>query len=372
MTRGVQEAKLGNVIDRFYEAAAQPALWRTVLHEASIALGAEGAELFPGPQARVRPVYSEPLDEAIATGLSEGWFADNPRVTRGLAALDTGAVITESMIFSPEELDRLPFNAEFVNRFGFQGFAALSLTSVGPSGVFLSVERRREQGIFSHREIALLGSMAPHLRRAVQVALQLSEARATGMLDCLDVMNCGGILLDALGNAMRLNAPARRHLGRGLALTHGQLTAGHRKANAALQRLIGSVLQPVPAHEAPARGAVAIPRPNRRPLIVHAAPVVGSARDVFQRAKAILTVVDPDEHPEPSEPVLSQAFGLSRSEVRVALELLKGQELKDIAHAHGTTLGTVRTQLKSIYAKTETHRQAELVALLGRMAPPMH
>jgi DNA-binding CsgD family transcriptional regulator len=83
-------------------------------------------------------------------------------------------------------------------------------------------------------------------------------------------------------------------------------------------------------------------------------------------------VVDPEQHPEPCEPVLSQAFGLSRSEVRVALELLRGRELREIAQAHGTTLGTVRSQLKSIYAKTETHRQAELVSLLGRMARPIH
>ena len=36
--RELNEEKLGAVIDRFYEAAAQPDLWQTVLHETSIAL----------------------------------------------------------------------------------------------------------------------------------------------------------------------------------------------------------------------------------------------------------------------------------------------------------------------------------------------
>ncbi len=48
--RGLQEAKLGIMIDRFYEAAVQPELWRPVLHEFSEAIGAEGALLIPAPK----------------------------------------------------------------------------------------------------------------------------------------------------------------------------------------------------------------------------------------------------------------------------------------------------------------------------------
>jgi hypothetical protein len=70
------------VIDRFYEMATPPELWRPVLAESSFAFGAERAELFPGPNAGFAPIYSESLDEAVAAGICEGWFADNPRVTR--------------------------------------------------------------------------------------------------------------------------------------------------------------------------------------------------------------------------------------------------------------------------------------------------
>jgi len=37
---GLREEMLGGVIDRFYEAAARPELWRSVLHECALALGA--------------------------------------------------------------------------------------------------------------------------------------------------------------------------------------------------------------------------------------------------------------------------------------------------------------------------------------------
>jgi DNA-binding CsgD family transcriptional regulator len=241
---------------------------------------------------------------------------------------------------------------------------------VGPCCILLAIERRKEQGSFSHREIELLGSMAPHLQRAGQFASRLAEARTEGVLDAFDLLNCGGILIDVVGKAIRLNARAQQKIGRGLSLVQDHLTASHRGANAALQGLIGSVLQPGPAHEAPARGAVAVPRTGGRPLIIHAAPIVASAGDIFQRAKAILMIVDPDEHREPAEPVLRQAFNLTPAEARLAAALVRGDDLNTFASAHKVSVGTARTQMKTILVKTGTHRQAELVALLGSMCLP--
>jgi DNA-binding CsgD family transcriptional regulator len=42
--------------------------------------------------------------------------------------------------------------------------------------------------------------------------------------------------------------------------------------------------------------------------------------------------------------------------------------LEEIAAANDVSLGTVRSQIKAVFAKTHTHRQAELVGLLTRLA----
>jgi len=368
---GFQESKLGNAIDRFYEAAVQPDLWRPVLQEFSEAIGAEGALLIPGPEAALAPVCSEGIDELIDTGVRENWIAGNPRVTRGMPAMRRAQdIMTESRIFTPDELDRLPFYADFADRFGFRWFAGTFLVSAGPASVILSAERKKRDEPFSPREIEGLARALPHIQRAGQVALRLAESRAQGMLDAFDQMSCGGVLIDLVGRAIRLNLKAQRQIGRGLTLTHGQLLTGHREANAMLQRLIGSVLHPGPAQTVSARGAVAIPRPTGRPLIVHAAPIVGSARDMFQRAKAILMLIDPDDHREPAEPVLRQAFGLTPAETRLAIGLARGHDLSELSEAFKIGTGTARAQLKAIFAKTGTHRQGELVALLGRLVVP--
>lgn len=72
--------------------------------------------------------------------------------------------------------------------------------------------------------------------------------------------------------------------------------------------------------------------------------------------------------------LLSAAFGLSHAECRVASLLADGMPLKSIADTLGVQYDTVRKQLMSIYKKTSTNRQPELVRLLLHLpaaaAPP--
>ena len=65
---------------------------------------------------------------------------------------------------------------------------------------------------------------------------------------------------------------------------------------------------------------------------------------------------------------LQQAFCLTSAEARLAAALAEGASLKDYAASAGIAEGTARVQLKSVFAKTGTHRQAQLVALFWRLA----
>jgi len=69
----------------------------------------------------------------------------------------------------------------------------------------------------------------------------------------------------------------------------------------------------------------------------------------------------------PGERMLSVLFGLSPAEARLARSLLVGRTPEEHAQHASVRIATVRTQLHSIYSKTATRRQAELVALLARV-----
>ena len=63
---------------------------------------------------------------------------------------------------------------------------------------------------------------------------------------------------------------------------------------------------------------------------------------------------------------LGSMFDLTPAEAKVAVSLVEGQDLQKIATDRHVSPETIRSQLKSIFAKTGTHRQSDLVALLLR------
>jgi DNA-binding CsgD family transcriptional regulator len=68
----------------------------------------------------------------------------------------------------------------------------------------------------------------------------------------------------------------------------------------------------------------------------------------------------------PTQLFLRKTYGLTAAEAHLALRLLVGQSLRNVARVLGITYETARNRLKSIFRKTGTHRQGELVALLTR------
>lgn len=92
---------------------------------------------------------------------------------------------------------------------------------------------------------------------------------------------------------------------------------------------------------------------------------IGSSRT--DETSAII-LLDLDARPEPSPRALQSLFGLTAAEIQLAVELARGRNLLDVARSRGLSRTTIRSQLASLFVKTQTRRQADLVALLGRVA----
>jgi DNA-binding CsgD family transcriptional regulator len=136
----------------------------------------------------------------------------------------------------------------------------------------------------------------------------------------------------------------------------------HETAGSALTNLLSSAdirLDP------DADGWLIIKREDRRSLVIHTIPTPEwSASD--QRVLVIL--IDLNETPTPSPAALQRIFKLSPAEVKLALCIFRGETPTEIAANNGVKLATVRSQLASIFNKTQTKRQSQLVALLARVA----
>ncbi|MDB5817083.1 MAG: transcriptional regulator, LuxR family [Rhizobacter sp.] len=66
--------------------------------------------------------------------------------------------------------------------------------------------------------------------------------------------------------------------------------------------------------------------------------------------------------------VVAAAFNLTPGEARIAVAVARGATADDMARDHGVSVNTVRTQLKSVFGKTGTTRQADLVSMMAGLS----
>jgi DNA-binding CsgD family transcriptional regulator len=88
----------------------------------------------------------------------------------------------------------------------------------------------------------------------------------------------------------------------------------------------------------------------------------------FTNLRVLLTVTDLQALPEVSAALLLKVFRLSRAEAAVVVGLTRGSSLEEYAAANGVSVLTARNQLRSAAQKMGVSRQAEVVALVTRLA----
>lgn len=116
-------------------------------------------------------------------------------------------------------------------------------------------------------------------------------------------------------------------------------------------------------------GAALLADHHTRRLHAWAAPLSGGPGNDGERLAAV-AVFENDRANTYGWDVLKALYGLTRKETRLVNGLLGGQSLEEYCDANFITANTVRTHLKSIYRKTGTNRQAELVRLFSSMFMP--
>jgi len=186
------------------------------------------------------------------------------------------------------------------------------------------------------------------------------------MLATFDWLGYGAILIGRDGRVIDFNSQAESLLGTTIEVVRGQLTAGDRRANEGLLSLLANAVDG-DRHVHAAPGAVLLPQPSGRTVVAYMAPVSSSLRERVPEVSGIVILLDPNLR-EPSESLLQQVFGLTPAEVQLALDLVKHQDLRSVAEVRKVSVGTLRVQLKSIFAKTNTKRQGQLLALLARLS----
>lgn len=256
----------------------------------------------------------------------------------------------------------------------------------GGSGLLFEFEPSRWFSLILHRQIgdtverdgkdaAFLSDIAPHLLTLSRVSATVRAARAAQatLASIMDRLRPGVILCAASGEVRWHNRAAATMLANGapLMLDHGQLRGVSAESRQRLARLLS------PAREDEMVTA-AFGELDDSMVQVIALPNGAFKATVAQgwdddRDGVALILIDPSQAPMLSAGHVTSLFGLTPAEARLAVALSQGTSINAYADRRGVSVGTVRIQMKRILEKTDSRRQADLVAkLYGSVIAQVH
>ncbi len=192
------------------------------------------------------------------------------------------------------------------------------------------------------------------------VAMAADARNRSSILQVLDRIGCGYVILDDQNRIILWNAAAVAIVaeGSGLAEDSGPV-ANTRQAAAALRRLLlGVHMQFLPGN----LYWVAMPSRGGKPMVMR------DDLDDTGDGTSVVALFDRATKSRPNPDTLRRMFGLTSAETQLAIRLANGDAPLDIARSWKLSKTTVRSQLASLFQKTETNRQGELVALLSRVS----
>ncbi len=252
--------------------------------------------------------------------------------------------------------------------------------------VQLLVQRTRDQGPFSRFCTETVGGLLPHVQQALRLSRGLADERRQGRtaLAAAERSSLPFAVLGGQCDIRYLSASAQRVLENlpGARIRENRL--GFEPPG--LQRRFRAMLEPLlcPGVFPQRSGStLEIPRGHGQPIRLFATVLEeGVCECPFwpDAGRVVLYIQDPMEEIDIDQALLAQLHGLSSAEARVAALVARSYKPGEISEQIGSSLHTVRTQLKAVFRKTDTHRQSELAALVlqspavverGTQAPPV-
>jgi DNA-binding CsgD family transcriptional regulator len=173
----------------------------------------------------------------------------------------------------------------------------------------------------------------------------------------LDRLRCGMVFCDAEGQVDWLNRCAERLLADGPLRLVGSRLLGDNEANTT--KLLIELFEAGLAGGHSARYL----RLGRGEGALHVA--IQAADDL---STVVLTLTRPGRGADVPTDALIRLFGLTPAEACLVGALAAGSTLEEHAQQRGVMVGTVRAQLKHVYAKTGVRSQSELVQLVWTSA----
>lgn len=365
------------VVEAIYDCVIEPERWREAVRMISA--------LCESPYGSINVFDLETSDNVrlYDYGYSPDYwyeyqcYASEHPIVPCVRLMPEGDVITIALGCGDEEFFGSRVFREFLQPRGQCDFIGLLALRTGTRIGYLHACRNIDQPRYGDAQIRIFELLSKHVCRAMKIS-DLFDLRTiqTEMLEqTLDRLAAGVFLCARDGRVVHMNSAARHQTqgGRTLCIVNNRLSPGDPDAARQFALALVDALEDE-AETIHGAHSIALPDRGGAGLVATILPLARGERRGISKpfaAAAAVFVQNPAVLPLFPGEAFAKLHGLTGGELRVALALAPGLQLEEVADMLGIGLQTVKTHLQHIFQKTNTSRQADLIALMTRMSGPM-
>jgi DNA-binding CsgD family transcriptional regulator len=349
------------MIDGLYAGTLDQAAWDRAIIEIADTVRASGALLlaFNPRTGEVLREENHRFDPNTVEGYRKYWTFEDRR--RGyFLTVPVGCPVTEMTLQIPDWA-RTPILNEFLRPADAPHFMPAWLHKSESKAVTLSFQGTRKRGPFEAKDIESFQRILPHVIRALEIRdrLQSAQIRADTLAESINGLRFGVMILDGAARLVECNGVAEELLRSGEGV--------RRKADGTLclsEPAAGQFARWTKLGEQPhgVDGLLHARRSGALPLSVMVSPLPAQRSAwITHDPRWLILIFDPERRIEASLELIAHDLAISSSEANVATLLAAGYRLPEVARRLGVSEHTVRSQLKSIFRKTGTRTQADLI-----------
>lgn len=310
---------------------------------------------------------------SLADEYGSRWNGQNLWLHRGIEGMIRRGYGDGDDVVSESELFAMPYYQHFLRRIDVRHGLGICLWHQGPGRLAVaSFNRSAAEGPFSREDMAFVSAIRPHLVNAYAICMRAAELEASNrsLRAAMDRASIGMFALDADGRVCDSNGEAERLLCSDHGISRNAVGVVAFEAGADHQRFRTAMRELTCLHGPLTRSMpiVRAGRPAAEGLVLHLCAVAqGGPGLPGLRVVAFLSRLSASQVAHLDQAVLQSVLGLTPAEARVLMALRGSCDLHDVAQRLEVAPTTVRTHIKHVFAKTQTRKQSELVALAGRI-----
>jgi len=270
---------------------------------------------------------------------------------------------------SPSYQRKTEYYNDFVRRMGIEYAMGTVLARDDNRTLHLATQRTKSAGEFGEDQVRLVSALSPHVTRAVQVHRKLSNItlEKEWALGALDQLRLGVILTNERGTPIFANCTAEQILtkGDGINTQHGRLILTAPTETAKLYTLIENAAKGLPGTNQGGDMRIRLNSGYFLHCTVMPIPIEFTTRwNIPLASGCVALLLSEPGGLQLSPQRLAALYGLTLAEGKLAAKLAEPKSLEQAADDLAISLHTVRSQLKSIFAKTGAQTQSGLLLLL--------